>query len=58
MGESMKFLFNSRYVRDLATLVVAYGISIQPRGGHMEEQDQGSGELQQAALEHGTQWHP
>lgn len=28
MGESMKFLFNSRYVRDLATLVVAYGVSI------------------------------
>ncbi|CAI5515429.1 unnamed protein product [Closterium sp. Naga37s-1] len=28
MGESMKFLLSSRYVRDLATLVVAYGISI------------------------------
>ncbi|CAI7791438.1 unnamed protein product [Closterium sp. NIES-53] len=28
MGESLKFLFSSRYVRDLATLVVAYGISI------------------------------
>ncbi|KAF8369495.1 hypothetical protein HHK36_032489 [Tetracentron sinense] len=26
--ESMKFLLSSRYVRDLATLVVAYGISI------------------------------
>lgn len=28
MVESAKFLLNSRYVRDLATLVVAYGISI------------------------------
>ncbi|KAG8058453.1 hypothetical protein GUJ93_ZPchr0002g25694 [Zizania palustris] len=28
MGESMKVLVSSRYVRDLATLVVAYGISI------------------------------
>ncbi|XP_031488303.1 ADP,ATP carrier protein 2, chloroplastic-like [Nymphaea colorata] len=28
VGESMKFLLSSRYVRDLATLVVAYGISI------------------------------
>ncbi|XP_002974477.2 ADP,ATP carrier protein 2, chloroplastic [Selaginella moellendorffii] len=28
MGESAKFLLNSRYIRDLATLVVAYGISI------------------------------
>ena len=28
MMESFKFLLNSRYVRDLATLVVAYGISI------------------------------
>lgn len=28
MGESLKFLISSRYVRDLATLVVAYGISI------------------------------
>ncbi|XP_008809354.2 ADP,ATP carrier protein 2, chloroplastic [Phoenix dactylifera] len=28
MGESLKFLLSSRYVRDLATLVVAYGISI------------------------------
>lgn len=28
MGESLKFLFSSRYVRDLAMLVVAYGISI------------------------------
>ncbi|XP_078438890.1 nucleotide transporter 1 [Wolffia australiana] len=28
MKESMKFLLSSRYVRDLATLVVAYGISI------------------------------
>ncbi|CAI5991737.1 unnamed protein product, partial [Closterium sp. NIES-64] len=28
MGESMKFLLSSRYVRDLAMLVVAYGISI------------------------------
>ncbi|XP_058105380.1 ADP,ATP carrier protein 2, chloroplastic-like [Magnolia sinica] len=28
MMESMKFLVSSRYVRDLATLVVAYGISI------------------------------
>ena len=28
MGESMKFLLSSRYVRDLALLVVAYGISI------------------------------
>ncbi|MQM04897.1 hypothetical protein Taro_037710, partial [Colocasia esculenta] len=28
MKESMKFLISSRYVRDLATLVVAYGISI------------------------------
>lgn len=28
MMESMKFLLSSRYVRDLATLVVAYGISI------------------------------
>ncbi|CAD6251464.1 unnamed protein product [Miscanthus lutarioriparius] len=28
MGESMKVLLSSRYVRDLATLVVAYGISI------------------------------
>uniref|UniRef100_A0A1D1Z826 ADP,ATP carrier protein n=1 Tax=Anthurium amnicola TaxID=1678845 RepID=A0A1D1Z826_9ARAE len=28
MKESMKFLVSSRYVRDLATLVVAYGISI------------------------------
>ncbi|KAJ3691926.1 hypothetical protein LUZ60_012276 [Juncus effusus] len=28
MGESMKILISSKYVRDLATLVVAYGISI------------------------------
>lgn len=28
MGESLKFLLSSRYIRDLATLVVAYGISI------------------------------
>ncbi|KAK1312464.1 hypothetical protein QJS10_CPA07g00567 [Acorus calamus] len=28
MKESMKFLISSRYIRDLATLVVAYGISI------------------------------
>lgn len=28
LGESMKVLLSSRYVRDLATLVVAYGISI------------------------------
>ncbi|CAN6301125.1 unnamed protein product [Urochloa humidicola] len=28
MGESMKVLLSSWYVRDLATLVVAYGISI------------------------------
>lgn len=28
MKDSMKFLLSSRYVRDLATLVVAYGISI------------------------------
>jgi len=28
MVESAKFLLNSRYIRDLATLVVAYGISI------------------------------
>lgn len=28
MGDSAKFLWNSTYVRDLATLVVAYGISI------------------------------
>lgn len=28
MGESLKVLISSRYVRDLATLVVAYGISI------------------------------
>eukprot|EP00245_Coleochaete_scutata_P010309 TRINITY_DN3592_c0_g1_i1.p1 TRINITY_DN3592_c0_g1~~TRINITY_DN3592_c0_g1_i1.p1 ORF type:complete len:635 (+),score=157.10 TRINITY_DN3592_c0_g1_i1:207-2111(+) len=28
MGESLKFLLSSRYVRDLALLVVAYGISI------------------------------
>lgn len=28
VGESMKFLLSSRYVRDLAALVVAYGISI------------------------------
>ncbi|KAH7681819.1 ATP:ADP antiporter AAA family protein [Dioscorea alata] len=28
MKESLKVLFSSRYVRDLATLVVAYGISI------------------------------
>lgn len=28
MKESLKFLLSSRYVRDLATLVVAYGISI------------------------------
>ena len=28
MMESLKFLLPSRYVRDLATLVVAYGISI------------------------------
>jgi len=28
MGESLKYLAQSRYVRDLATLVVAYGISI------------------------------
>ncbi|XP_072983857.1 plastidic ATP/ADP-transporter-like [Typha latifolia] len=28
LGESMKILLSSRYVRDLATLVVAYGISI------------------------------
>ncbi|KAI4381948.1 hypothetical protein MLD38_007963 [Melastoma candidum] len=27
-GESLKFLLSSRYIRDLATLVVAYGISI------------------------------
>lgn len=26
--ESLKFLMSSRYIRDLATLVVAYGISI------------------------------
>jgi AAA family ATP:ADP antiporter len=26
--ESMKLLVSSRYIRDLATLVVAYGISI------------------------------
>lgn len=26
--ESLKFLASSRYIRDLATLVVAYGISI------------------------------
>jgi AAA family ATP:ADP antiporter len=28
MKESMKVLVSSKYVRDLATLVVAYGISI------------------------------
>ena len=28
MGESLKFLLASRYIRDLATIVVAYGISI------------------------------
>lgn len=28
MGESLKYLAESRYVRDLATLVVCYGISI------------------------------
>jgi ATP/ADP translocase len=28
MVESAKFLLTSRYIRDLATLVVAYGISI------------------------------
>jgi AAA family ATP:ADP antiporter len=28
MGESLKVLLSSRYIRDLATLVVAYGISI------------------------------
>ncbi|GBG75503.1 hypothetical protein CBR_g20134 [Chara braunii] len=28
MGESFKFLVSSQYIRDLATLVVAYGISI------------------------------
>lgn len=28
MKESMKILLSSRYIRDLATLVVAYGISI------------------------------
>ena len=28
MAESMKVLVSSKYVRDLATLVVAYGISI------------------------------
>eukprot|EP00850_Spirogloea_muscicola_P007672 SM000039S14502 [mRNA] locus=s39:504238:507524:+ [translate_table: standard] len=28
MGESFKFLLGSRYIRDLATIVVAYGISI------------------------------
>ncbi|KAF3333511.1 plastidic ATP/ADP-transporter-like protein [Carex littledalei] len=28
MGESLKVLISSRYIRDLATLVVAYGISI------------------------------
>lgn len=28
MGESISYLAKSRYVRDLATLVVAYGISI------------------------------
>jgi len=28
MKESLKVLVSSRYVRDLATLVVAYGISI------------------------------
>ncbi|KAJ7296263.1 hypothetical protein O6H91_17G072600 [Diphasiastrum complanatum] len=28
LSESTKFLLNSRYIRDLATLVVAYGISI------------------------------
>uniref|UniRef100_A0A6V7QQN8 ADP,ATP carrier protein n=1 Tax=Ananas comosus var. bracteatus TaxID=296719 RepID=A0A6V7QQN8_ANACO len=28
MGESLKLLLSSRYMRDLATLVVAYGISI------------------------------
>lgn len=28
MGESFKFLLDSKYVRDLATLVVAYGVSI------------------------------
>jgi len=28
MKESLKVLLSSRYVRDLATLVVAYGISI------------------------------
>jgi AAA family ATP:ADP antiporter len=28
MGESLKYLAESRYVRDLATLVVSYGISI------------------------------
>ena len=28
MGESLKYLAESRYVRDLATLVVAYGVSI------------------------------
>ncbi|KAI4387049.1 hypothetical protein MLD38_004913 [Melastoma candidum] len=27
-GESLKFLLSSRYIRDLATLVVAYGVSI------------------------------
>lgn len=26
--DSLKFLMSSRYIRDLATLVVAYGISI------------------------------
>jgi len=26
--ESLKFLVSSKYIRDLATLVVAYGISI------------------------------
>lgn len=28
MKESLKFLISSKYIRDLATLVVAYGISI------------------------------
>lgn len=28
VGESFQFLLNSRYIRDLATLVIAYGVSI------------------------------
>lgn len=28
MGESAKFLANSRYIRDLATLVIGYGMAI------------------------------